>query len=167
MGEKYCIRCDRIKDCTEFYNDKKSKDGRAFYCKACSNLFKTEAHARRKANGRCDRCNSVKLPTHSMCMWHFFYYGAQKHIENSVCSASHMMDLWVKQGMRCPYTGEVLVPGDNLSFDHILPSSRFPEIASDISNIQLVTRRINILKGDLTHEEFISMCTGVARRFNK
>jgi len=36
---KYCKRCDTVKPITEFYHDKKSKDGHAFYCKACSREY--------------------------------------------------------------------------------------------------------------------------------
>jgi len=34
---KYCKRCDRVLSINQFSNDKKTKDGYAFYCKECCN----------------------------------------------------------------------------------------------------------------------------------
>lgn len=42
METKHCKRCDRTLPISEFYHDKKSKDGRAFYCRDCSREYAKE-----------------------------------------------------------------------------------------------------------------------------
>jgi hypothetical protein len=37
MPTKRCSKCGVSKDLNEFFNDKQAKDGKAFYCKVCSN----------------------------------------------------------------------------------------------------------------------------------
>jgi CRISPR/Cas system Type II protein with McrA/HNH and RuvC-like nuclease domain len=59
------------------------------------------------------------------------------------------------QNYRCPYTGILLKPGDNMSLDHILPTSRFPDLAGSIDNVEWVLDRVNLMKGNLTKEEFL------------
>lgn len=44
---KHCKKCDTTKVLTEFYNDKKSSDGKSFYCKQC---LKARASAWYKSN---------------------------------------------------------------------------------------------------------------------
>lgn len=66
------------------------------------------------------------------------------------------------QEYRCPYTGDLLILGDNASLDHKLPQSRYPELKSDLNNVQWVTKGINIMKWNHTHEEFIEMIHKIA-----
>jgi len=72
--------------------------------------------------------------------------------------------LWVdllnklkKQDHKCFYTGEKLTLGENDSIDHGFPVSRFPERASDITNIVWVSREVNWMKDNHTHEEFMNL----------
>ena len=58
---------------------------------------------------------------------------------------------------QCVYTGEKLVLGQNLSFDHIDPICRFPEKKFDPKNIEAVSLTVNLMKRHLTKEEFLEM----------
>ena len=75
-----------------------------------------------------------------------------------------------RQAYRCPYSGEILVPGQNASKDHKLPKSRYPELATDVENIEWASLRVNKMKHDMTREEFLEMClrivehTGIGKR---
>ena len=60
-------------------------------------------------------------------------------------------------GWRCPYTGETLVLGVNLSFDHMDPICRFPEKKYDPNNIEPISWQINLMKRDLTKIEFLEL----------
>lgn len=68
--------------------------------------------------------------------------------------------IFEEQQGRCAYTGELLVPGTNASLDHKLPMSRGGK--HEKVNLQWVTGRINSMKSDLTHEEFIALCGVIA-----
>ena len=65
-------------------------------------------------------------------------------------------------GWKCYYTGDDLVIGDNLSFDHLDPVSRFPERKHDPTNLEPCTWQINLMKRDLTKQEFLEMARKVA-----
>jgi CRISPR/Cas system Type II protein with McrA/HNH and RuvC-like nuclease domain len=58
----------------------------------------------------------------------------------------------------CPYTGEKLIVGKNCSLDHILPRSRFPDLAEDLHNVEWVSEAANHMKWDLTKDEFFAKC---------
>ena len=58
-------------------------------------------------------------------------------------------------------TGRELIPGENISPDHILPRAKFPELADDIDNIHLVDYYVNRAKSDLLVEDFVEMCREV------
>lgn len=60
-------------------------------------------------------------------------------------------------GWKCHYTKKPLVIGENLSFDHMNPVARFPEQKHDINNVVPCDWKVNLMKRDLTKEEFIAL----------
>lgn len=74
-----------------------------------------------------------------------------------------LMALFFAQGTRCAYTGVYLVPGKNAGLDHMTPASRGGSWAID--NLQWVDQRINVMKSDSTHDEFVATCKLIASRF--
>jgi 5-methylcytosine-specific restriction endonuclease McrA len=75
---------------------------------------------------------------------------------------AELRDLLEQQGGRCAYSGELLILGQNMSLDHKTPRSRGG--GNELSNLQWVTWRINLMKNDLTHEEFLRMCALVVMK---
>jgi len=69
-----------------------------------------------------------------------------------------------QQQHKCALTGRVLTP-ENASLDHVVPVSRGG--SHDVENVQLVIKMANDMKGTLTMEEFISICTDVAKHHGK
>ncbi len=70
-----------------------------------------------------------------------------------------LRDLFYVQGGKCAYTGEPLVIGVNASLDHRVPISRGG--THTIENVQWVSMRINFMKTEMTHDEFIATCARV------
>jgi 5-methylcytosine-specific restriction endonuclease McrA len=68
-----------------------------------------------------------------------------------------LRDKLAEQDYRCVYTGMPLVLGVNDSLDHIKPAQHYPELRHDPSNVEWVTREINMMKRDRTPEEFLSL----------
>lgn len=66
------------------------------------------------------------------------------------------------QQRRCVYTGELLIPGINASLDHRIPVAQ--NGTDEIGNLQWVTKRVNAMKSDCSHEEFIKLCRTIAAR---
>ena len=78
---------------------------------------------------------------------------------NASRTTRHWVQLKAKLGSQqymCAYTGEKLVPGVNASIDHLVPRSRGGNDAPD--NLHWVSFRVNVMKGDMTHEEFLALC---------
>lgn len=69
------------------------------------------------------------------------------------------------QNYRCAYTGEEIILGLNDSLDHILPTSKFPELRNDPANVEWVTRKVNCMKWDSTRDEFIATAYAVIRHY--
>ena len=62
---------------------------------------------------------------------------------------------------RCHYSGRRLCFGENVSVDHVLPSSRWPELKKDIRNLVWADTYINTMKSDRTPREFYLACADV------
>jgi CRISPR/Cas system Type II protein with McrA/HNH and RuvC-like nuclease domain len=77
---------------------------------------------------------------------------------------NELKELFEKQGGRCFYSDEILIPGVNASLDHQLPQCRGGD--NSPQNIQWVTSDINRVKGKKTHEEFVEMCRHIAEKFS-
>lgn len=63
-----------------------------------------------------------------------------------------------RQGYRCALSGAPLTP-DNAAPDHIVPLSQGG--TNEITNIQIVTLEINAMKGALSNERFLELCSSV------
>lgn len=66
-----------------------------------------------------------------------------------------------KQNFECVYTARKLIAGKNLSLDHILPKSVYPEGLRDLDNLVWVDLAVNIAKNNLLPENFLDMCQDV------
>lgn len=49
MDSRACPDCKVVEPLSEFHNDKRRKDGKAFYCKACATLRSQQSRDRRRA----------------------------------------------------------------------------------------------------------------------
>jgi len=58
------------------------------------------------------------------------------------------------QNYRCAYTGKELVIGQNASLDHIIPIAQGGD--NSLENLQWTDCQINIMKNNMSHQEFIS-----------
>lgn len=101
-------------------------------------------------------CFKNKKVKYKFCLEHYLRQRANQRLHNA--------DLWInlldklkEQDYKCFYTGEILTLGENDSVDHVLSASCFPERANDIANIQWVSRDINWMKNNFTHEKFMNL----------
>jgi hypothetical protein len=70
----------------------------------------------------------------------------------------YLIDLWDKQGRKCAITGKPIRPSKSMHLDHILPISKYPQLAGQLSNVQWTHRTGNWLKHNLTPEELFDIC---------
>lgn len=182
-----CCRCKLSKEPAKFYADRRSKTGKNSACKECvlesqklnyiqrgddwrsAKLVRDRANRRktmdtRRSQGRCDYCDTPRLPNlNQFCLRYWLESRAVKNCGTKAHAAT-LESIAIAQNFQCPYTGDVLIPGLNMWLDHKLPVSRFPDKKHDPSNWQWVDKSVNIMKGNLTHDEFVARSLAIASR---
>ena len=184
METKCCTRCNQTLSVSSFGNNAASKDKLAYYCRACmakaTALYretnrekylssKKEATTKQQKHwlqsGMCKRCGSLRLPNHaSFCAKHCVYEVLRTNSGiNNVKTAEILLDR-LYSNPYCPYTGEKLELGVNAHLDHILSRTKHPELISEPSNLEWISRQANISKNGMDKEEFIQFCKIVAQK---
>jgi hypothetical protein len=164
---KFCSSCKTLVDVINYHRSINSHDGLSYICKDCASASATKRYAENKiqcsAEGRCREygCKLPHLEHHKKCLRHF--YSRQK----VDLPWDDLKMLAESQGYICPLTGDSLVPGKNMSLDHIKPKSCHPELFNDINNLQWVTNWANVAKWHLSEEEFYSNCEKAYKNKNK
>ena len=132
-------------------------------CRTCfaeaRNRANRQAVSRRREAGTCIRCARPRLPTASRCLIHWAVSIGANHGLTTQAHARRLVALLEAQDYRCALTGERLTPGVNASLDRIVPRREGGDM--DSTNLQWVTRRINIAKADMSTAEFVAMCEAV------
>lgn len=115
---------------------------------------------------RCHSCNNKALTTTRFCLRCYIRDCVRKTLEvRDKQQKEHLTDLLLvklrQQNHQCIYTGRRLIPGVNLSLDHILPKSLFPEGFRRLDNLVWVDLSVNIAKNNLLPKDFLEMCEDV------
>jgi hypothetical protein len=76
-------------------------------------------------------------------------------LEYSVDS-EYLWKIWEEQGGKCAYTGNVLKHNLNASLDRVDSTKGYVE-----GNLQWVDKKINRMKLNLPHEEFLEICNQI------
>lgn len=155
-------------------NIRPQKPGR-LRCQLCTykaNATQERRRTRLRDAGLCDKCGQepflpfVESGIHRGCVnrgaiWTTCRTCYLKRQSRVIFLTSHrwkeLLAIFDTQGGKCSYTGKALVFGHNASIDHIQPVSRFPELKTDISNLEWVTDRVNTMKRDMTRDEFLTL----------
>jgi len=135
--------------------------------RACEICRKRQTEKNRKTqktlikNGRCPNCgNPATIGQKCEKCW---FKGISRYNTGVVKNWLAIKTLIEKQKYKCRYTGKELIPGVNATIDHIIPISKGG--TNDIENLQWVTERINRIKNDMDHDEFISLCKYISESF--
>ena len=117
---------------------------------------------KRLLKGLCGWCLEKRL-SHSVqfCEKHWFRDKSYKHFKSGKFW-EQLKEIAEQQNYTCPYTGDKLIPGFNMSLDHIISKSEGG--VNTVDNVQWVTWHINVAKSSLSHAEFIELCKKVANR---
>ncbi len=118
--------------------------------------------AARMERGQCQSCEEPAT-CGRYCRSHAFAEVARRRAGDARLGPA-LEAQWEAQRGRCAYTGEPLTfgPSGNASIDHRVPVSRGGSNRPD--NLQWVSARVNRMKTDLTHAEFLAMCALVLAR---
>lgn len=126
-------------------------------CQSCR-AKKAEQFAKlastRRENGLCINCCRAALDDHRFCDICYFKHTSVKRLGKVVYWAD-LKSLFESQKEICPYTGLKMKLGKNATLDHIIPSSN--NGSNDISNLQWVCSSINIMKWNLSEDDFLNL----------
>lgn len=178
-NQKQCSKCKNILDLSLFSKNKTKKDGLDNYCKKCASertlnwiSNNKEKHknnqikARRKRikKGLCRHCLKKSLEHSDLCLDHWYRKVSRNHFKIEKYW-KELKDIAEKQSYKCVYTDEILIPGLNMGLDHKKSQKNNPELKDDIANLQWVTKKINVIKNELSHHEFIDLCNAISKKF--
>lgn len=115
---------------------------------------------------RCHSCNGTALTHTRYCLYCYIKDCVRKTLLITETQAkqefaSLLLKKLENQNHRCVYTNRLLVPGVNMSLDHILPKSLYPEGFRELSNLVWVDKSCNIAKNNLLPVDFLSLCEDV------
>ncbi len=130
-------------------------------CRPCIDKARSKDDARRRkllGDGICFNCGkNPHLPSPNRICRLCYLKRMAGHCLGFHRRYKEILAIFDAQGGKCPYTGEILIIGDNASIDHIYPQARFPEKKHDIDNLEWVTLQVNLAKRDLTKDEFLAL----------
>ena len=170
-SEKFCSSCKTVKFVDEFHLRSTAKDGKAYTCKDCVKLYNKKRYLDQREHGILHglciefSCNDPIYFSSKLCEVHYY----KKAAFSRVGSSDHwnaLKDKAYEQNMLCAISGEDLIPGENMSLDHIKPTSVYPDLKNDINNVQWVTKWVNVAKWNLDMDDFVKRCVNIVNRNN-
>tara|TARA_R110002051_G_scaffold175164_3_gene245212 strand:- start:604 stop:1188 length:585 start_codon:yes stop_codon:yes gene_type:complete len=169
-SEKFCGSCKTVKFVDEFHSRDTSKDGKAYNCKDCVRVYNKKRYVDQREHailyGLCTEfsCDAIIYFSSKLCETHYY----KKTAFSRVGSSDHwnlLRDKAHEQKMLCAISGEGLIPGVNMSLDHIKPESVYPDSKNDVNNVQWVTKWVNVAKSNLDMDDFIKRCCNIVDRY--
>lgn len=150
-----CTRCEK--------NIAEANTSLCMSCREKCKKWDMDRYIVSKNNKICVTCDkNPALESCLRCEKCWLKYSARRNT-GSIENWQHIKELLIKQNYKCPYTNKELVLGLNASMDHIVPKSRGG--ANSLDNLQWVDKKVNSIKLDMTHDEFIELCTNIASKF--
>lgn len=152
-GKKLCISCGRP------ITNKSTK------CAQCLKRAMEYFHNIKKrwvVQGLCVACGKTPMPSMAkknlwrLCETCYLKKRARMRLGNGQHWVA-IKEKLIAQNFQCAYTGAQIILGVNDSLDHIYPVHKFPNLKSDLHNVEWITREINEMKGDRTPGEFLSV----------
>ena len=112
--------------------------------------------------GLCKYCLIESLECSYLCEKHWYQRVSYQNL-GTIKYWEQLKTIAEKQHYKCIYTDELLIPAFNMSLDHIKSRKRNPELKNCITNVQWDNKQINIIKNELSHDEFIILCKKITK----
>ena len=153
---QFCFRCAAPRD-----TEHKS-------CSSCRMEMRKNSDVRRSnshAGGFCVQCRTKRdTDQGKYCTTCIFKTASRRWLEDSD-RWNELKILFESQCGKCAYTDAALTIGGNASMDHKNPRSKGGR--DSIENLHWVDWKINRMKTDIPHEEFISICSFIGEKFRQ
>lgn len=159
-GEKKCKKCHIVRKVSEFFKNKKRKDGLRQRCKLCEMETQRLRYARVGPEEAEQRRRQVKSNPESFAYW-------RERVKNKIYRGMDPYVLRKKyfKDPLCKYCGLQFGHPEEAWLDHVIPRSRGGDNA--ISNIVFTCPPCNRMKGNMNGIEFIEFLKGYSSRLRK
>lgn len=150
-----CVRCSEIKN-----------DNRYSSCESCRLIMRRhtkKVRSNRIIEKKCVRCNNVMDVKNGMyCSICIYKNNASRWLGDGKLWKELRL-LFELQNGKCAYTDKSIELSIDASIDHKIPRTRGG--LNVIDNLQWVSWTVNRSKTDMTHTEFIDMCSKISKKF--
>lgn len=151
----------------------KKEDNNTLYCNNClirnretNRKFIKKYRNDRLENKLCLQCGRERYQESNFCRYHFI-----ENIARKLGLPSEQWEILLQKleqsDFKCFYTGIDIVPGLNACVDHVIPKSKNKNLIDDLDNLVWCDKRINIMKSNLSINEFTNMCQRVVATATK
>lgn len=151
-NKSLCVTCGLVPPTTG--------DNRCANCLEKSNKryanTRAKSIARAEESGLCRSCEYPHVGKSLYCLYHYVNY----IVTSSRLDKKLVPDLVAKaesQKMLCAYTKVPLVPGGNMSLEHVKCQAKYPKLINEITNLVWVDLPTNRAKRDMELLDFVSM----------
>lgn len=159
---KTCTKCGESKPLTQFYKAKKSPDGYRWHCIPCHRSFESQRNPARRKEYSSRHYLKRKQENPALFMWKQAKHRAEFDYNGMEFTIS-VEDITIPT--HCPYFGvllEPLHPEWGYSLDRVDSSRGYTP-----TNIQVISRKANIMKNNATKEQLIAFAKGVLEVHSK
>jgi hypothetical protein len=113
----------------------------------------------------CMSCELPRVGSANYCLKHYINHKVKSSLKGySATLIPDLIEKAVVQDMKCILTGVPLIPGDNMSLDHIKPQVKYPELTNEISNLVWVDLAANRAKRETSMIDYIKQCEAIVAR---
>lgn len=147
-----CRTCGKDKPKEDFYKHK-SKLGHGFDCKCCKNKKVEDLRKDKALNDLCRYCDKPRLKGSKQCLYHLVR-GICRNSDIDISKIDDLIKKLYNQNFSCYYTQTLLIPGVNLSIDHIVPRSKSGN--DDLDNLVWCDYAVNKMKCNTDLDSFLS-----------
>ncbi len=161
MEEKICPKCKLPKPASEFHKNRSKADGLTSYCKPCRRILSDERHAvnpGRRAEIMRRHKSGVGWKTNMV--YHARYRSKLRGVTCTITAEDFSIPEF------CPVLGMPLVYGkdnsgpDSATLDRIDPNKGYVR-----GNVQVISRRANMMKSDASAVELLKFAAWVNQQF--
>lgn len=168
---KKCSSCGKLKDESEFYHNKSSKDGLTHQCKQCMSEYRASKREhykeymayRREVDNETIKANRRKHyrnhPESRMLM------AAKQRAKNQGLEFNLTIDDIVIPD-KCPLLEVPFVAGEKGNYEYTPSLDRIDPTKGYIKgNVWVITKRANTMKNSATREELLKFADGIYKYF--